>query len=627
MKHTPLTRLALATAAALLGACGGGHDSPSAQVTAAPAAPQVALAPRAHALGLAATGATLNLDDIDRGTFCYAEPVNLAADVSDLKAAFNGSNWLPSITGVYARRWPSGKALAEAQADDQYFKGFVDTSSFNKLSESLMVAIHEETHMWDLASSRSQWNQFSSSWITNDVQFMKFNFYDSDGGFPRKEILPLITDDASSETDNVYLKDAQQGEYHLNGVTAELNASLMGLPAATAVAEFIDGIGASNSRNVALTNLSYLQLYLRVAKAKYPAYYAKLKADPVWRRYVLVQFLRTAYWTAQSDRWAAKLGSDKVPALVRRVHASENRAILEDLSGYALPTTAGDACMGGASGLPVISGQPASISVTAGQAATFTVQASGTGLSYQWRRQGTPISGATAASYTLANPGAADDGALFSVVVSNSKGSVTSGEAKLSVKTSADLPPVIGTAPAAATVAVGQTATFSVTASGSGPLSYQWRKNGSNIPGATGASYTTLPATAADNGARFSVTVSNAKGSVTSADAILTVKSGGTNTTGVLQAGGRAIFPGGTTGYHQSLSGGTFSASLAGPSGANFNLYLYKWSGSAWTIVAKSEGAGATESLSYQGGAGYYYLEVRAVTGSGNYSLSYVLAK
>ena len=115
--------------------------------------------------------------------------------------------------------------------------------------------------------------------------------------------------------------------------------------------------------------------------------------------------------------------------------------------------------MGGASGLPVISGQPASISVTAGQAATFTVQASGTGLSYQWRRQGAPISGATAASYTLANPGAADDGALFSVVVSNSKGSVTSGEAKLSVKTSADLPPVIGTAPAAATVAVGQTAT------------------------------------------------------------------------------------------------------------------------------------------------------------------------
>ena len=97
-------------------------------------------------------------------------------------------------------------------------------------------------------------------------------------------------------------------------------------------------------------------------------------------------------------------------------------------------------------------------------------------------------------------------------MLSNSKGSVTSGEAKLSVKTSADLPPVIGTAPAAATVAVGQTATFSVTASGSGPLSYQWRKNGSNIPGATGASYTTLPATAADNGARFSVTVSNAKG-------------------------------------------------------------------------------------------------------------------
>ena len=116
-----------------------------------------------------------------------------------------------------------------------------------------------------------------------------------------------------SETDNVYLKDAQQGEYHLNGVTAELNASLMGLlEAPPPWPEFIDGIGASNSRNVALTNLSYLQLYLRVAKGRstLPTA-AKLKADPVWRRYVLVQFLRTAYWTAQSDRWAARLGSDR----------------------------------------------------------------------------------------------------------------------------------------------------------------------------------------------------------------------------------------------------------------------------------------------------------------------------
>jgi beta-galactosidase len=72
-------------------------------------------------------------------------------------------------------------------------------------------------------------------------------------------------------------------------------------------------------------------------------------------------------------------------------------------------------------------------------------------------------------------------------------------------------------------VKVGKTAKFSVTATGFKPLSYQWRKNGIDIAGATGASYTTPPTTPADNGSLFSVVVSNSIGSVTSSDAVLTV--------------------------------------------------------------------------------------------------------
>jgi hypothetical protein len=71
---------------------------------------------------------------------------------------------------------------------------------------------------------------------------------------------------------------------------------------------------------------------------------------------------------------------------------------------------------------------------------------------------------------------------------------------------------------------VGQTAKFSVTATGTTPLQYQWIKNGINITGATKASYTTPPTTAADNGSVFAVTVSNVAGSVTSNNAILTVR-------------------------------------------------------------------------------------------------------
>ncbi|HYF51878.1 MAG TPA: PKD domain-containing protein [Planctomycetota bacterium] len=95
-------------------------------------------------------------------------------------------------------------------------------------------------------------------------------------------------------------------------------------------------------------------------------------------------------------------------------------------------------------------------------------------------------------------------------------------EVKANVADVAVPPPTITQHPASRSVAAGQTATFSVVASGTG-LSYQWQKNGANISGANGASYTTPATTTSDNGALFRVIVSNAGGSVTSNSATLTV--------------------------------------------------------------------------------------------------------
>lgn len=83
--------------------------------------------------------------------------------------------------------------------------------------------------------------------------------------------------------------------------------------------------------------------------------------------------------------------------------------------------------------------------------------------------------------------------------------------------------PSITTQPASQSVAVGQTATFSVVAAGTAPLTYQWLKNGSNIAGATTSSYTTPATSATDNGSVFSVLVTNAAGSAASSSATLTV--------------------------------------------------------------------------------------------------------
>src|SRR5438552_7459764 len=88
--------------------------------------------------------------------------------------------------------------------------------------------------------------------------------------------------------------------------------------------------------------------------------------------------------------------------------------------------------------------------------------------------------------------------------------------------------PYINIQPANQTVSVGQTATFSVGAAGTPPLTYQWQKNGVDIPGATSSSYTTPATTSADTGTGtiFRVVVSNTAGSVTSNSATLTVSTG-----------------------------------------------------------------------------------------------------
>jgi Bacterial lectin/Immunoglobulin I-set domain len=86
------------------------------------------------------------------------------------------------------------------------------------------------------------------------------------------------------------------------------------------------------------------------------------------------------------------------------------------------------------------------------------------------------------------------------------------------------LPPTIITQPVSLTVEVGQTGTFSVTATGAGTLTYQWFKNGVAISGATSSSYTTPPAVMGDSGSIFTVTVSNMVGTVTSNGATLTVQ-------------------------------------------------------------------------------------------------------
>lgn len=170
---------------------------------------------------------------------------------------------------------------------------------------------------------------------------------------------------------------------------------------------------------------------------------------------------------------------------------------------------------------PAIVTHPSDQSVDDGESASFSVTANGTSpLAYQWRRNGVDIVGATLATYGFTATYPADDGVELSVVVTNTAGSATSNVARVEVL---PIAPAIVTQPLAQLISNGSTATFSVSATGSAPLTYEWRRDGVAIPGATSNSYIGGPFGLADSGAQFDVTISNAAGSVTSAAALLTV--------------------------------------------------------------------------------------------------------
>jgi hypothetical protein len=167
-------------------------------------------------------------------------------------------------------------------------------------------------------------------------------------------------------------------------------------------------------------------------------------------------------------------------------------------------------------GPPSIVTQPQSQSVNPGSDVTFSVVALGlTPLAYQWRFNSVEIPDATSRTYMRTNVQNGDLGS-YSVVVTNQLGSVTSVDAFLALRA----PPSIITQPQSQTVLLGQSATFSVVASGTPPLRYQWQFNGSGIPGATASSFTVVSAQRTNAGP-YSVLVMNALGDALSSDALL----------------------------------------------------------------------------------------------------------
>lgn len=150
------------------------------------------------------------------------------------------------------------------------------------------------------------------------------------------------------------------------------------------------------------------------------------------------------------------------------------------------PILAGDVRLSSA---PIqILSQPLAATVDPGATHTFNVTAQALGaLSYQWRFNGTSISGATASTFQLTAINEGDEGD-YDVVISTLYGRAVSAAAALTVNNPVSSV-IISRSPADALIDEGSSVTFSAAANGSGDLSYQWRRNGEDIEGATSSTY------------------------------------------------------------------------------------------------------------------------------------------
>lgn len=243
-------------------------------------------------------------------------------------------------------------------------------------------------------------------------------------------------------------------------------------------------------------------------------------------------------------------------------------------------------CSTTSAGISVTANAAPSATITAGGATSFCTGGSvvlsantGTGLTYQWLRNGTNLSGATSSSYTAATSGS------YTVVVASGSCSTTSAATTVTV----------GSAPSA-TISAGGSTTFcsggSVTLSantGTG-LTYQWRRNGTNLSGATSSTY------AASTGGTYTVVVTSSGCSTTSAGTNVTVS---TSPTATITAGGSTNFCTGGSVLLSANSGTGLSYQWrrdgTNLSGATASSYTATTSGS-YTVVVTSGGCSTTSA-------------------------------
>jgi hypothetical protein len=215
------------------------------------------------------------------------------------------------------------------------------------------------------------------------------------------------------------------------------------------------------------------------------------------------------WWANGSPVPGAASATLTIPS-VQTADAGSYWAVVSNLAGSATSWQAALTVYASAFA-PIFQFEPSATTVTAGGSATLSVGVVGSPpINYQWFEGSTEIPGATSASLTFA-PVAASDAGTYSVMITDAAGTVTSSSAVLTVEPAGGPPVPISIAlqPNPVSATVGGSATFSVAANGDAPVTYQWRRNQSPIPGATSPTFA-IPDVQLSDAGTYDVEISNA---------------------------------------------------------------------------------------------------------------------
>jgi subtilase family serine protease len=285
--------------------------------------------------------------------------------------------------------------------------------------------------------------------------------------------------------------------------------------------------------------------------------------------------------------------------------------------------------LGGVVNPPVASN--GSVSTTTNTPVNGTLTASGSGtLTYAVvtnpAHGSVSITNASTGAFTYTPASGYNGSDSFTFDASNSGGTSNVATESETVNTVVVNPPVASNG--SVTTTAGTAVNGTLSASGTGPLTFVIVANPAHgsvsITNAATGAFTYTPASGFSGSDSFTFDAQNSGGTSNVATESVTVNpasacaSGYTHYTGSLTAGQDVYEPNGT--YYHTSKTGIQSGIMTGPNGADFDLYLYKWSGSSWRIVASSTGPTANETINYNGTSGYYEWDLRGYSGSGTFN-------